>query len=336
MALEIQTSTLQQRRQTFAHIARRFGEDRPASRYEEATLDIQPMENFYYRPTWDPQHEIYDSSRTSIVMKDWYELSDPRQFYYNTYTINRAKMSDNVEKSLDFVNRRSMLSGIDPDWQEMVRFYLLPLRHAEWGANMNACNIADVGYGAAITQSAIYAAMDRLGIAQIIGRIGMALGGPEALAAAKDVWVVSEQWQPLRRLVEDSLVIEDWFEQLVMQFLCSDGLLLPLVYDAFDAQGDAHGASGLSMVCEFMVDWKQESARWIDAVLAKAIAESDQNRNLIAGWFAAWEPRVAEALKPLAEKVLGAAGFEALADLRRTLAERAQRLGIAESDEVPA
>lgn len=336
MALEIQTSTLQQRRQTFAHIARRFGEDRPASRYEEATLDIQPMENFYYRPTWDPQHEIYDSSRTRVVMEDWYELSDPRQFYYSTYTINRSKMSDNVEKSLDFVDRRSMLAGIDPDWQDMVRFYLLPLRHAEWGANMNACNIADVGYGAAITQSAIYAAMDRLGIAQIIGRIGLAMGGPEALAAAKEVWMLSEHWQPLRRLIEDSLVIEDWFEQLVMQFLCADGLLLPLVYDAFDAQGDAHGASGLSMICEFMVDWKKDSARWTDAVLDKAIKESQQNKDMIAGWYAVWEPRVAVALAPLADQVLGAAGSDVLAGLRQNLAERAARLGIAPTAEVSA
>lgn len=328
MALDIKTNTIEQRRHTFAHIARRFGEDRAASRYEEATLDLQPEENFYYRPTWDPLHEIYDSSRTAIVMRDWYDLSDPRQYYYGTYTISRSRMIETVERNFDFAERRGLFAGIHPDWLSLVHFYLLPLRHVEWGANMNACNIADIGSGTAVTQAAIFASMDRLGMAQVISRIGLALGGPESLSQAKEVWMAAAEWQPLRRLVEDSLVIEDWFEQLVMQFLCLDGLLFPLVYDAFDARGAQLGGAGISMVCEFMSDWQQESIRWTDAVLTRAAAETSSNRALISGWIAKWQARVAEALMPLAAKVLRAEASSTLETICRSFSERSKRLGL--------
>lgn len=328
MVLDIKTTLIDQRRQTFGHVARRFGEDRPASRYEEATYDLQPDGEHHYRPTWDPAHTIYDESRTAIVMKDWYALKDPRHYYYGTYTISRARMMETVEKNLAFVEKRGSFALIAPEWQEAIRFYLLPLRHVEWGANMNACSITDQGFGAAITQATMFATTDRLGIAQVISRIGLIAGGGGALDQAKALWMEAPEWQPMRRLVEDSFVVADWFELFVAQFLCLDGLLYPLVYDAFDAAGQAHGAAALSMMTEFMVDWQDETAKWADAVLKVVAQESQANRDRLAGWFGHWEARVAEALAPVAARVLGAeAGAAALADGRERLARRVSRLG---------
>ena len=36
-------------------------------------------------------------------MKDWYELKDPRQFYYGTYTMARGRMQETAEANFDFV-----------------------------------------------------------------------------------------------------------------------------------------------------------------------------------------------------------------------------------------
>ena len=41
MQVDIKTSDIRPIRQTFSHVARRLG-DKPASRYQEATLDMQP------------------------------------------------------------------------------------------------------------------------------------------------------------------------------------------------------------------------------------------------------------------------------------------------------
>lgn len=68
MHIDLRTVSIKPLRHTFDNVARRIGGDKPASRYQEGTLDMQQTANFHYRPTWDPAHEIYDASRTAIKM----------------------------------------------------------------------------------------------------------------------------------------------------------------------------------------------------------------------------------------------------------------------------
>lgn len=330
MSLEIKTNTIQQRRQTFANVARRLGADRPASRYEESMYDLQPEVNFHYRPTWAPEYELFDKARTAITMEDWYAPRDPRQLYYGAYTIARSRMMEATEKNFAFVEKRGLLAAIAPAWAEIVRLYLLPLRHYEWGANMNNSQITAIGYGAAITQATQFITMDRLGIAQIISRVGLVMDGNagDSLAAAKQAWMDDPVWQGVRRMVEDSLVLTDWFELLVAQNLSMDGILYPLVYGRFDAAGQAHGGQGLSMLTEFMVDWQDDNAKWVDAVIRRVAAENDTNRQLLSGWYATWATRAQEALQPLADHVLGCDGVTALAEIRQALDARARKIGL--------
>ena len=91
MQIDLRTVAIPPQRQTFTHVAARLGADKPASRYQEATWDVQANANFHYRPTWDPDHEIFDASRTALVMQDWYAFKDPRQYYYSSYVLARAR-----------------------------------------------------------------------------------------------------------------------------------------------------------------------------------------------------------------------------------------------------
>jgi phenol hydroxylase P1 protein len=200
---------------------------------------------------------------------------------------------------------------------------------------MNCTNICDRGYGTAVTAPSMFAAADHLAIAQILGRIGLAFDGNSgtALDKAKAQWMTAPEWQGMRRLVEDSLVIEDWFEQLVAQNLAIDGLLYPLVYNRFDTEGQTRGATGLSMLTEFVTDWFAEHSRWVDAVVKTAAAESADNTALISGWLARWTNTAAAALLPLAVHVLGdAPGKAAIEQGITTLKRRAQSLGLTASE----
>jgi phenol hydroxylase P1 protein len=75
---------------------------------------VQADANFHYRPTWDPEHEIFDPRRTKIVMKDWYAFKDPRQFYYGTYTMARARQQETAEANFDFVESRGLADVLPP------------------------------------------------------------------------------------------------------------------------------------------------------------------------------------------------------------------------------
>ncbi len=330
MSIEIKTNVIQPRRQTYEHIAKRLGSDKPATRYQEATWDVQPTANFHYRPTWDPSRELYDTSLTKIVMEDWYTFNDPRQLYYGTYTMARHKLMEAEESNFKFVDKGKLLTLMSAEWQQKVKDYLLPLRHFEWGANMNNCDFSDKAYGTAISQVGLYAAMDHLGMAQIISRIGLQLDDNtgHSLDQAKIDWVERDLWQGVRRMQENSFVLDDWFELCVAQNFCMDGVMLPLFYQYFDEAGLAHGGTPLSLLSQFMQEWEKDEIRWVDHLMKVTANESAANLALIQAWMKKWMDEALAAFKPLAHHVLGDDADAALEDIRSRLIKRASKSGI--------
>src|SRR5690606_37969732 len=128
---------------------------RPATRNQEGSYDIQAAENLHYRPTWDPEQELYDTGITKIVMQDWYALKDPRQFYYSTYTLTRARQQENAEANFTFVESRGLVELMPEEMRSAALDLLVPLRHAAWGANLNNTFICGYGYSAIFTQPCI-------------------------------------------------------------------------------------------------------------------------------------------------------------------------------------
>lgn len=328
MQIDLRTVTIEPLRQGYDHLKRRFG-DKPASRYQEGSYDIQAAENLHYRPTWDPDHELYDTSLTKIVMADWYAFKDPRQFYYSTYTLARARQQDAAEANFKFIESRGLAGMIPAETRATALSVLVPLRHAAWGANQNNTFVCGYGYGTTFTQPCIYHAMDNLGIAQYLSRIGLMLGDIDALAAGKQAWIGDPAWQPLRRYVEDCLVVRDPFELFVAQNVALDGILYPLVYgDIVDGKIAFEGGSSIALASQFMTEWFDETRKWVDQVLKIAAAESTHNHDVLKDWIGTWSARAAEALAPIARMGLGAQGDEVLAERLEDLKTRVRKTGI--------
>ena len=329
MSVDLHTREIQPLRQTFAHVAQYVGDDKPASRYLEATLGAQSTANFHYRPTWDPAHELFDKTRSAVVMADWQSLRDPRQYYYGTWTMARARQQDAIEANYQFIEDRGLVTKMPEAVRSKASKVLIPLRHAAWGGNMNNCSIGAYGYGAMLTAPAMFHAMDQLGVAQYITRLGLTLDEPGALDAGKNDWLKETCWQPLRNYVEDTLVLQDPMELFVAQNLALDGQLYPLIFGSFvDDHLVPLGGTSVAMMSAFMPEWHAESSRWVDAVLKIAAAESEANRALIAGWVQAWSDRAQAALMPVAAMALDAGAQGAIDDARTSLNARCKKAGI--------
>ena len=194
---------------------------------------------------------------------------------------------------------------------------------------MNNSSICAYGYGTAFTAPAMFHAMDHLGVAQYLTRLGLALGEPSVLDEGKQAWLEDPHWQVLRRYVEDTLVVKDPFELFVAQNLALDGLLYPLVYGSFvDDRLALQGGTAVAMLTAFMPEWHEESARWVDAVVKAAAAESEANRLQIAAWVRDWSARAQAALAPVAGLAFADAGGRALDDAATLLAERCRKAGV--------
>lgn len=328
MQIDLRTVTIEPQRKAFDHLVRRFG-DKPASRYQEGSYDLQVQENMHYRPTWDPEQELYDKEITKIVMKDWYDLKDPRQFYYSTYTLTRARQQESVEADFKFVESRGLVEMIPDDVRKLALELLLPLRHAAWGANQNNSFICGYGYGSTFTQPCIYHAMDNLGIAQYLSRIGLMLGDKEVLTTAKESWMSAGEWQSLRRYVEDSMAVRDPFESFIAQNLVLDGLLYPLIYEQLvDDYLSQKGGTTVSLLTQFMNDWSKEGCRWVDAMVKTAVSESDANAKVVDQWVSQWADRAISALVPIVQIVLGDQADEAVSDEFQVFKARIKKMGL--------
>jgi len=329
MNIELQAREIQPLRQTFDRVAAYTG-DKPASRYLEATLGAQPTEQFHYRPTWEEGFEIYDTRRTAIQLKDWNVLRDPRQFYYATWAMARARQQDAMEANYQFVESRGLAQKMSDAMRAQVCTVLMPLRHVAFGGNMNNCNICSRGYGTPFTAPAMFHAMDQLGVAQYITRLGLALEEPGALEAGKNDWLGAEAWQPLRELVEDTFVLKDPVELFVAQNLALDGQLYPLVFGHYvDDHLALKGGTAVAMLTSFIPEWHAESNRWVDAVVKTAASESGHNQELLTRWYRHWADRATAALEPLARLALGDDAAPLQTEVREGLDARARKAGLA-------
>lgn len=328
MQIDLKTVSIEPKRKAFDHLVRRFG-DKPASRYQEASYDIQATENLHYRPTWAPEQQLYDPAISRVVMADWHAFKDPRQYYYSSYVLTRARQQEGAESAFSLVESRGLHMTIPETMRDRILALILPLRHAAWGANQNNVLISGYGFGTPFTQPCLYYGMDCLAVAQYLSRIGLLLGGVDALAVGKAQWMDHEEWQPLRRLVEDTMVVRDPFELFVAQNVVIDGLIYPLVYDTLiDSRWALEGAAPASMLTQFMTDWGKETRKWADSVVKIAASESAANADVISEWCRHWSERAVSALLPVIAKASEEDADQLLADVLGELKARLAKAGI--------
>jgi phenol hydroxylase P1 protein len=302
---ELRTQVIEPQRKTFDHLVARYG-DRPASRYEEGSIDIQAKENFHFRPLWDPEKEIYDEAFSVLRLTDPYSFTDPRQYYYAPYVTSRAAMSDAVGATLTYLESRGLLERLPEAWRDLLAQLVVPLRHYESGAQLISTAAARFGFGTTITQCAAYAAFDRIGNAQTLSRLGIALDGGTAglLEDAKVSWLEDDSLQGLRRLVEETIVERDWGLALVALDV-AELLLYRILFVHLDDVAITSGAPAYSLAAQHFSDWFKDQRRWLDALYRAWTSDPElgaANAAILASAVAGAVDRAAAALRPFAAR----------------------------------
>lgn len=336
MQYELRTQVIEPIRPTFQHLVERLG-DRPASRYEEGTIGVQATEHFHYRPLWDPGHELYDPDYSALKLTDPYSFTDPRQYYYAPYVSTRALMFDAFARTLDYIDDHDLFGAMDPAWRDLTVAVLLPMRHYEGGAQLVSVTGARFAYGTSVEQCLSYAAFDRIGNAQTISRVGLAMSGADDLAEARRHWLAGEPLQPLRRYVEEAMAERDWAVAAFAIDL-TDRLLYPLLYRHLDHAALTAGQSALSLSVQHLHAWYADQRRWLDALLRAWTADpghGEANAAALAEATRAWLPRAEQAVAALAaaaDAIVPTGARQAAAELavqaRRDLAAAGIEAGI--------
>ena len=303
MQYELRYQVIEPKRQTYQNVIDRLG-DQPASRYLEATLDVEPRENFHYRPTWASGRELYDPRYTRLTLADPYQFTDPRQFYYTPYVTSRAAFHEEFGKTLSYLEQRELLAKLPDGWRQVLATVVVPLRHYESGAQLVSVTGARFAYGTSIEQCCTFAAFDRIGNAQLLSRTGIAAAGGTAdiLKAAKQSWLTAPHLQAVRRYTERAMAVTDWAEGLLAIDI-ADQLIYPLLYRGLDERALLSGGGAYSLVAAHLSNWFTDQRKWLDALVAAWRTDpehADANQRELDGIAARWRPRAEEAVGALA------------------------------------
>jgi phenol hydroxylase P1 protein len=326
---ELRTQVIEPQRKTFQHLIDRYG-DRPASRYEEGTIDLQATANYHYRPLWGPELDIYSPDYSVLKLTDPYSYVDPRGFYYAPYVTSRADQHESFAATLSYLEKRGLFDRLPEAWRQLFAEIVLPVRHYEGAAQMVSSHAARFGWGTTITQCAAYAAFDRVGNAQLLSRAGISFGGgtAESLAEAKVLWLDDPALQPLRRLTEETLVERDWGLGLV-RLDVTDQLLYALLYTHLDDAAIGAGAGTYSLVSQHLSGWFTDQRRWFDALYRAWTTDpelGEANAAILRRTVADALVSAQAALLPLAEKADGLVGAQCREALAAAVGETRSRL----------
>jgi phenol/toluene 2-monooxygenase (NADH) P1/A1 len=303
---ELRYQVTEPKRNSYQNIIDRYG-DQPATRYQEATLDVEPRENFHYRPTWIADRELYDPRYSALRLADPYAFVDPRGFYYTPYVTSRAALHDEFGKTLGYLEDRDLLAKLPDAWRAVLAEVVIPLRHYESGAQLVSVAGARFAHGTSLEQCCTFAAFDRIGNAQLLSRVGIALGQGtgDVLTAAKQAWLDGAHLQPLRRLTEQIMVVDDWAEGLlVVDHL--DSLLYPLIYSGLDERALLGGAGAYSLFAQHLTQWFADQRKWIDALVATWQADPEYgaaNKDHLDRIAGTWRSKAQEAADAIAQAI---------------------------------
>lgn len=306
MQFELRQQVIEPLRQTFTPLVKRYG-DRPATRYEEGSVGIQSTEHFHYRPLWDPQHDIYDADYSALKLSDPDAYTDPRQLYYTPYVVNRAALHEAFGRNLTYVVDRELLTKMPQAWQELVTKTVLPLRYYESGAQLINVEGGRFAYGTTIEQVFTYASFDRIGNAQILSRIGIALGEntDAVLATTKPAWIENQSLQGLRRLVEELLVEPDWALSNVGLDI-ADRLIFPLLTAHLDEAALLGGAGAYSLLIQQLGVWWKDQRKWLDPLISAWVNDPEHgkaNTEVLQAMVAKRLPQITAAVIDLAQEM---------------------------------
>lgn len=301
----IRTNTIEPRRNTYAHVERRFG-PKSGSRYQEVSFRAQAEEHFHYRPMWGPQNEIYDPNYSVLKLTDPYVYSDPRQFYYATYVSKRAEDYENFARNLKFIEERNLTARLSDDWLTVIQNLYLPMRHWEGACQLIGSHGLRFAWGHTISQVLALSAFDRLGNAQAHSMIGLTIanGTTATLDWAKQQWMENDVLQPLRKYAEEAIAELDWGKGIFNVDLI-DAQLFPLMHSYVEEMALAGGTTLVSLLNQHFTNWYADQQKWLNPLIKAWIEDEtygEQNRDALAEIVTNKLQRATDAVMPIAQQ----------------------------------
>jgi toluene monooxygenase system protein E len=113
---------------------------------------------------------------------------------------------------------------------------------------------------------------------------------------ARTIWEEDPSWQPLRKVLEEMLVAYDLGECFAALNLVVKPLYDGLFIDALSQTAGAEGDEELALTLDDLRLDSDRNKDWTKALVAYAVSQRPENREVLDGWIEKWRPRTEEAV----------------------------------------
>ena len=237
--------------------------------------DSEPLEMTATAPgnVWLKEHR---DPRLFGVTK-WDDFRDPDELTYRKYCHNQDEQETYVDELLkNFTSVKKSDSGLSSDAVEFFRVVLTPGRYLAHGQQMLSAYIQQMAPSAYVGNCATFQTADTLRRVQRIAyRTKQLANAHPSLGFGKGeraVWENDAGWQPIRRIIEELLIVYDFDRAFVGYELCVRPVLDNLFLQQFARQARAHDAEVDALIAENLYVDTLRGNRWTAAV-ARFVAE---------------------------------------------------------------
>ncbi|BBZ77034.1 hypothetical protein MANY_23710 [Mycolicibacterium anyangense] len=232
---------------------------------------------------------------SALQAPDWEGFRDPAALNYRRYIALQHEREVYAEGVVDHYEALDHDAKLDPQWVSVLERVYLPARFAFHVLQITSLYVGQLGPSAYITNAAFFGAADELRALQWIAyrAKSLSLTHGTQLAnteATRRIWELDDAWQPAREVLERLLLAYDWGEAFTALNLVVKPTLDALFKEAFVDLASANGdALTAALLQESRVDTTRSQA-WSTALARYALAQNPNNRAVIDGWAARWQP----------------------------------------------
>jgi toluene monooxygenase system protein E len=283
----------------------RFTEAKSPNEYEAVTHDL----HWHYKPgepPWEMSprwfwNEWYTKYRNEspFACSDWNRFRDPDKLVYRSYIARQEQGELYLDGIVEEFEGRNAFAGMASRWIDVLASTYTPFRYAGHALMMAATYVMHMAPSSYISNVAAFQAGDELRRVQRIAyqtRLLQIARHDDTIGDDRVKWEEAEQWQPLRRCLEQLLVVRDWGEA----FTRLNFVVKPMVDAAFNlALAEAAERNGDLMTALMHRHLQSDSARsvaWSTALVKVATRDVPENSEVLARWIGQAAPSVFEAV----------------------------------------
>lgn len=286
---------------TFTHLE---SAKRVPSDYEISSTDL----HYYPRRGVEVETPIVQWYKTyqqgsPLKCSDWNLFSDPRATTYASYMALQNVKELYTAKLFD----APVQGNLSPAWRAETVRMSGALRFLFHGLQMIAAYVGQMAPSSKVTIICTFQAADEMRKVHNFAYCLALLEGQNARASAEAVWMADPAWQPMRRLIEELLVVFDWGEAFAALNLVVkprvDGLLERL------AKGVSHnGGHRVGQMIESLLEDSVWHRQWSDAFKAFLIHSNHENDRVFGEWIGKWSLKCDAAVESLMTELDGIGG----------------------------